>query len=267
MKILLQSPRDRAAEWHAALTSALPDATVAAWPDAPASPDYALVWKPPAELFIRARPTRAIFNLGAGVDALMTVPTLPDDVPVIRLEDAGMAEQMAEYVAFAVLRAYREMDAYAAQQRDGRLADAAAHRQAVVRRRFSGLRRAGQCGVEGAAAVRVSALRMEPHAQGVGGRGLVRRHRGARRVPREVARPRLPAARNGGHDVAARSRRARGAAVRRAPRQRRARRHRRRRGPDCASRQRTSRRRDARRVSRRAAAAAAIRSGIIRALR
>ena len=120
MKILLQSPGDRAAEWHAALTSALPDAIVAAWPDAPASPDYALVWKPPAELFVRSRPTRAIFNLGAGVDALMTVSTLPNDVPVIRLEDAGMAEQMAEYVAFAVLRAYREMDAYAAQQRDGR---------------------------------------------------------------------------------------------------------------------------------------------------
>jgi glyoxylate/hydroxypyruvate reductase A len=119
VKILLQSPRDRAAEWHAALTAALPEATVAAWPDAPASPDYALVWKPPAELFIRARPTRAIFNLGAGVDGLMAVPTLPDDVPVIRLEDAGMAEQMAEYVTLAVLRAYREMDAYAAQQRDG----------------------------------------------------------------------------------------------------------------------------------------------------
>jgi glyoxylate/hydroxypyruvate reductase A len=49
----------------------------------------------------------------------MGVPTLPDNVPVIRLEDAGMAEQMAEYVTLAVLRAYREMDAYAAQQRNG----------------------------------------------------------------------------------------------------------------------------------------------------
>jgi len=39
---------------------------------------------------------------------------------VIRLTDAGMAEQMAEYVTLAVLRAYREMDVYAAQQRDGR---------------------------------------------------------------------------------------------------------------------------------------------------
>jgi glyoxylate/hydroxypyruvate reductase len=118
VKILLQSPRDRAAEWHAALIAAMPEATIAAWPDAPAHPDYALVWKPPAELFVRARPIRAIFNLGAGVDGLMGIPTLPDDVLLIRLEDAGMAEQMAEYVTLAVLGAYREMDAYAAQQRN-----------------------------------------------------------------------------------------------------------------------------------------------------
>lgn len=120
MRILLQAPRDRAPEWHAATAAALPDATIAVWPDAPPDPDYALVWKPPAELFARAKPLRAIFNLGAGVDSLMSVPTLPDDVPVIRLEDAGMAEQMVEYVTLAVLRAYREMDAYAAQQREGR---------------------------------------------------------------------------------------------------------------------------------------------------
>jgi glyoxylate/hydroxypyruvate reductase A len=81
VKILLQLPRERIAEWHAPLEAALPDATIALWPDAPANPDYALVWKPPAELFIRARPTRAIFNLGAGVDGLMGVPTLPDNCP------------------------------------------------------------------------------------------------------------------------------------------------------------------------------------------
>jgi len=120
VKILLHSPRERAAQWHAAVVAAMPEADVAVWPDAPANPDYALVWKPPPELFTRARPVRAIFNLGAGVDALMAIVTLPDDVPVIRLEDAGMAEQMAEYVTLAVLRAYRESDAYAAQQREGR---------------------------------------------------------------------------------------------------------------------------------------------------
>jgi glyoxylate/hydroxypyruvate reductase A len=120
VKILLQPPRDGAGEWRAALAAALPEASVALWPDAPAEPDYALVWKPPAELFARVRPVKAIFNLGAGADVLLAVPTLPQDVPLIRLEDAGMAVQMAEYAALAVLRSYREADAYAAQQRERR---------------------------------------------------------------------------------------------------------------------------------------------------
>jgi glyoxylate/hydroxypyruvate reductase A len=90
------------------------------WPDVRGDPDYALVWRPPAELFARARRAKAIFNLGAGVDALLAIPTLPRDVPVFRLTDAGMAEQMAEYVTYAVLRAYRELDTYATQQRESR---------------------------------------------------------------------------------------------------------------------------------------------------
>jgi glyoxylate/hydroxypyruvate reductase A len=120
MRILLQAPRDEGAAWRATLAAALPEATIAVWPESPAMPDYALVWKPPAELFARVRPAKAIFNLGAGVDVLMATATLPQGVPVIRLENAGMAEQMAEYVTLAVLRAYREADAYAEQQRDGR---------------------------------------------------------------------------------------------------------------------------------------------------
>jgi len=125
MKILLQMPGHAVDAWRAELAAALPEAEIAVWPDAvwPDSrgdPDYALVWRPPAELFSRVRPAKAIFNLGAGVDALLAVPTLPRDVPVFRLTDAGMAEQMAEYVTLAVLRAYREADIYEAQQREGR---------------------------------------------------------------------------------------------------------------------------------------------------
>ncbi len=107
-------------EWRAALVGALPEADVAPWPQTPAPVDYALVWRPPQELFERVRPAKAIFNLGAGVDSLLAVPTLPRDVPVIRLEDAGMAEQMAEYVALAVLAAYRDLRVYEEEQRERR---------------------------------------------------------------------------------------------------------------------------------------------------
>jgi glyoxylate/hydroxypyruvate reductase A len=80
-------------------------------------PDYVAAWKPGPELFERIAPPRAIFNLGAGVDALLQLPNVPADVPVVRLEDAGMAAQMAQYVSLAVLAAHRRRDDYARQQR------------------------------------------------------------------------------------------------------------------------------------------------------
>ena len=122
LKIQLQAPPDEGKEWHRALAAALPEATIAVWPHTLEleDPDYALVWKPPVDLFAHVRPQRAIFNLGAGVEALLALPSLPPHVPVFRLEDAGMATQMAEYVTLAVLSRYRESAEYAAQQREHR---------------------------------------------------------------------------------------------------------------------------------------------------
>lgn len=78
--------------------------------------DVAIVWKPPAAFFAEQPRLRLIFNLGAGVDALLALPTLPRHVPLVRLEDAGMADALAEYALAAVLHAYRGFDRYAAQQ-------------------------------------------------------------------------------------------------------------------------------------------------------
>lgn len=79
--------------------------------------DYALVWKPPAAFFEEQPALKAIFVLGAGVDALLALPTLPPAVPILRLEDAGMAGPMADYVLAAVLRVHRRFDVYASHQR------------------------------------------------------------------------------------------------------------------------------------------------------
>lgn len=91
-------------------------ADTAAHADAAAA-DVALVWKPPAAFFAEQRALKLVFNLGAGVDALLAMPAFPRDVPLLRLEDAGMCEALAEYVLAAVLRVYRGFDRYAAQQR------------------------------------------------------------------------------------------------------------------------------------------------------
>lgn len=122
MKIVFASTHEISpADWIDPLEAALPGSRVVMWqPDLPAQDaEIAVVWGPPAALFERERKLRAVFNLGAGVDALFKLPTLPADLPIVRLEDAGMAVQMAEYAVWAVVRASRQFDDYVRQQGQG----------------------------------------------------------------------------------------------------------------------------------------------------
>jgi glyoxylate/hydroxypyruvate reductase A len=56
--------------------------------------------------------------MGAGVDALLKL-RLPPPATLVRLDDAGMAVQMAEYVCHAVIRHFREFDVTASDVQRG----------------------------------------------------------------------------------------------------------------------------------------------------
>jgi len=73
----------------------------------PADVHYAAVWKPaPGEL--AAFPNlRVIFNLGAGVDALMADSSLPK-VPLVRVAVGDLTHRMTEYVVLHVLMHHRQ---------------------------------------------------------------------------------------------------------------------------------------------------------------
>ncbi|WP_294899856.1 2-hydroxyacid dehydrogenase [Tatumella sp. UBA2305] len=116
MKIICQFGDDTelARLWVEYLQHALPGSTVSVWERGIAAADFAIVWKPSAELFEQQSGLKAVFNAGAGVDAFRHI-NLSGNVPVFRLEDAGMAEQMSDYVCQAVLHHFREMDSYAFQ--------------------------------------------------------------------------------------------------------------------------------------------------------
>lgn len=117
MKIVVHT--DEAEQWRAALSEALPNATVVT-SDAPEearqNADYLAVWKAPAHLLKEQTQLKGIINLGAGVDYLLSTPGLPGDVPIVKLRDAGMGDLMADYALYGVLHFYRSMDCYAAQQ-------------------------------------------------------------------------------------------------------------------------------------------------------
>jgi glyoxylate/hydroxypyruvate reductase len=117
LNILFHTATGDGPRWVDALRRELPEARIRIWPEPGQSAKYAVVWRPPPELIAGLSGVRAVFNLGAGVDTVAEMPTWPAGVPLVRLEDAGMAEQMAEYVSYAVLRRFREFDAYDEAQR------------------------------------------------------------------------------------------------------------------------------------------------------
>ncbi|MFN7320232.1 MAG: 2-hydroxyacid dehydrogenase [Methylobacterium sp.] len=85
----------------------------------PATIHYAAVWKPEPGLLARLPNLRAIFNLGAGVDALTGDSTLPD-VPICRIVNRDLTARMTEYVVLQCLMHLRQVEAYRRLQAEAR---------------------------------------------------------------------------------------------------------------------------------------------------
>src|SRR5665811_2492506 len=119
MNITFCCPGSTSEPWLLGLRAALPQAQVEVWHSGAARADYAVVWAPPQQFFDEQSQLRGVFAIGAGVDALLKL-RLPAQARVVRLDDAGMSVQMAEYVCHAVIRHFREFDGYEADVAQGR---------------------------------------------------------------------------------------------------------------------------------------------------
>ena len=111
MRISFCCTDTKAQPWLDGLRTALPGADIEVWAPGAAPADYAVVWTPPQQFVDEQPRLKGLFNIGAGVDALMKL-RLPPEIPVVRLDDAGMSVQMADYVCHSVIRHFREFDAY-----------------------------------------------------------------------------------------------------------------------------------------------------------
>ncbi|GCC48101.1 hypothetical protein chiPu_0032242, partial [Chiloscyllium punctatum] len=98
------------ARWKARFDAVCPDRPVVLLPDGaldPAEVHYAAVWKPKPGELAAFKNLRVIFNLGAGVDALMADRSLPD-VPLVRVAVSDLTGRMTEYVVLHVLMHHRQ---------------------------------------------------------------------------------------------------------------------------------------------------------------
>ena len=117
MKIVFCCTNTKAEPWLEGFRNALPGIDIWEWQaaqegQAPKLADHAVVWSPPQAFIDEQTQLQNLFNIGAGVDALLKLQ-LPAQLNVVRLNDAGMSVQMAEYVCHAVIRYFREFEHYA----------------------------------------------------------------------------------------------------------------------------------------------------------
>lgn len=95
--------------WRRRFAERLAGRRIASEADALASPEefrYAAVWKPAPGLLARFPKLEVIFNLGAGVDALLKDTTLPP-VPLVRVVSTDLTMRMTEYVVLHCLMYHR----------------------------------------------------------------------------------------------------------------------------------------------------------------
>jgi glyoxylate/hydroxypyruvate reductase A len=102
--------QDRTSSWRQIFAELAPEISVVDHLPSPAqraSVQYALAWKPKPGELASLPGLRAIFSLGAGVDGILADPTLPVQVPLIRMVEPGLTKGMVEYAVWQVLYHHR----------------------------------------------------------------------------------------------------------------------------------------------------------------
>ena len=119
MAVLLISEFHEPELWLPAIAEHLPDIEFRAWPDVGdvADIEVVLAYKLPPGFVASLPNLKAIINLFAGVDPILADPDLPD-VPIGRMVDPAMANDMAQYVLLHALRYFRQMPIVETHQRE-----------------------------------------------------------------------------------------------------------------------------------------------------
>ncbi len=107
--------------WVAAMKKAAPTLDIRAWPNVGRVEDitYAAAWLPPVDVMKSFPNLKLICSLGAGVDAILGDPTLPTDVPIVRVNDPDLTNRMSEYIVMHVLLHHRQQLRIEANQKLG----------------------------------------------------------------------------------------------------------------------------------------------------
>ncbi len=107
--------------WKEALLAESPDLKVYSYlEDHPKDKiEMALVWKHPEGSLTEYPNLKMIASNGAGVDFIFEDPDVPKGIPITRIVDTKLAEDMSEHVLAVILSHLKNLDSYKLQQTQG----------------------------------------------------------------------------------------------------------------------------------------------------
>ena len=111
MALLYLTPTWPTDIWTSAMKKLAPDIDIRVWPDRIGNRQdirYAVAWLPPPDVLRSLPNLDVIFSLGAGVDAILSDPTLPEATPIVRVNEPDLTMRMTEYVVLHVLMHHRQ---------------------------------------------------------------------------------------------------------------------------------------------------------------
>lgn len=107
--------------WVVAMRKAAPQLDVRVWPRQLGNVEdieYAAAWLPPANVLKGFPNLKLICSLGAGVDAILADPTLPQNIPIVRVNNPDLTNRMSEYIVMHVLMHHRQQRRIDANQKN-----------------------------------------------------------------------------------------------------------------------------------------------------
>lgn len=111
MALLYLTPTWPTDVWTNSMRKLAPGMDIRVWPDKvgiAADIRYAVAWLPPPNVLRSLPNLSVIFSLGAGVDAILSDPTLPEATPIVRVNEPDLTMRMTEYVVLHVLMHHRQ---------------------------------------------------------------------------------------------------------------------------------------------------------------
>ncbi len=119
VSILFKAGAGDAAGWQRELSARIPDLDWRVWPDAgdPATVDFVLAFRVEPGFFAQFPNLKGVLATGAGVDGLFADKTLPTHLPIARIVDPYMTQQMVQWAAYGVLHFFRRFDEYRTLQK------------------------------------------------------------------------------------------------------------------------------------------------------